>query len=609
MASPDDFRNLEQQLTRALRAHGDSVEPSPDAYSRLARMVDETPARSRWIGGLLAPRATALSGDSLRPLVFVTAMLAVSGLGGYSLLSLASSPAETATAAPATADVSDLVGRDEPSTEAEAAAIEADRVEDAESTSSDARMADSTEGSPRSSVPSVSARAGTASAAAISPVEQYAGLTYSPVRVTGLEAARAFLDLLAVDAIDGTEDVELEERNDRVIVRSTDASSDTDASILTTLTIEAKGDGFMVVDARSDRLELSIDSTTTIDPTADDIVDGAVVAGPVEVSGTTEYPTADVTVALRSVIDGSLLGASSASPEPGGDDRADYRLTIPVTGAERVWVVATTTSPDDGARSLAARSVLYSARRDPASYTVVGLPPDDPDGGLVVRSAPNGQAVGIIELGSTGVRRRPVPPRTVDGLTWWAVGDSTGLEGWAAARYLAVDESPAETTMVELARAVIAAVTEGDLTAAEGIGLSRPVFVGSIVDPRPISGPADVQALLATRRRVVNGGGDRSTLADFYGFDRWSDAEVFVPKGYREDGAAERAHAFFGDLPSVVIRSLNPATGGWERVHLFVSRNGDRPTLVGMVVEAEPLRDSAEASAEPATASRAGTDE
>ena len=45
MTSPDDFHNLEQQVTRALRAHGDSVEPSPDAYARLVRAVEDAPHR------------------------------------------------------------------------------------------------------------------------------------------------------------------------------------------------------------------------------------------------------------------------------------------------------------------------------------------------------------------------------------------------------------------------------------------------------------------------------------------------------------------------------------------------------------------------------------
>lgn len=589
MTSPDEIQNLEQQLSRALRAHGDSVEAAPDAYTRLVRAVDEAPVRTGRIrtildqlGGDRPPGAT----DSLRPLAFLAAVLAVAGLGAYGLVSLTSSPAETATAAPATADVSNLVPRaDESAADDESASIEADGADDTESSPSDSPVADNAGTSPRSSVPSDPASNGTAAATSSNPVERYAGLTYGPVRITALEAAEAFLDLLAID------EVELEERNDRVVVRLDRAASPAEAAdretILTTLSISAIGDGFMVVDARSDQLELSIDNPTIADPTDDGIVDGTVVTGPIELSGTTADPTADVMIALRSVVDGSVLAQTSTSPDSSADENAAYRSTVPIIGAERVWVVATALSQTDELRSVTARPVLYSGRPDAASYTVVGIPPYDPDGGLVVRSTPNGSRVGVLESGSTDVRRLPVPPRLVDDVVWWAVGDGSGLEGWAAARYLAVDETPAEVTMVELARAVIAAVGERDRSAVEAIGLSKPVFVGSIVDPRPMSGLADVDALLTTRRRLATG-----RLTDFYGFDRWSEAEVFVPKSYREDGAAEGARAYFGDLPSVVIRSLNPETGGWERVHLFVSRSGDRPALVGMVLEKEPISDS-----------------
>lgn len=597
MTSPDDIQKLEQQLTRALRAHGDSVEPSPDAYTRLVAAVDEAPPRSRRIGGILAPlrgdRPPAWA-DSWRPLAFLAAVLAIAGLGGYSLFSLASSPAETATAAPATAEVSDLVpSPNDSSVDDEASSIEADRPAETESGSSDARLPDSADSSPRSSVPSDSASNGTAAATASNPVERYAGLTYAPVRVTPLEAAQAFLELLAID------DVELEERNDRVIVRSgrnsPSGGAAGDDSILTVLSIGEIGDGFMVVEARSDRLGLSIDNAVAGDPTVDDIIDETVVTGPIELSGAAAGSTAEITIALRSVVDGAVLVRTATAVGSTVDDDVGYRATMPVTGSERVWVVATTASVDE-TRSLAARPLLYIGRADPASYTVVGIPPDDSDGGLVVRSRPDGEPVGVIESGSTGVRRLTVPPRVVNDVVWWAVGDRTGLEGWAAARYLAIDETPAETTMVELARSVIAAVTEGDPAAVEGIGLSEPVFVGSIDDPRPIRGLAGVDGLLTTRRRVA-----AAVLADFYGFDRWGEAEVFVPRGYRQDGAADGARAYFGDLPSVVIRSLNPETGGWERIHLFVSRKGDRPTLVGMVLETEPIPDSATSPVEPTT--------
>lgn len=609
MTSPEEFQHLEQQLTRALRAHGDAVEPSPDAYTRLARAVASAPARNRRIGDGFA-RLRGDGGpaviDARRPLAFLAAVLAVAGIGGYGLFRLASSPADTATAAPATADVSGLVPEaGESPVDDDTMSVEADGDGTA-SSPSETPMADSVDSSPRSSVPSDAASSGTAAAAASDPVERYEGLTYAPVRVSGLEAAEAFLDLLAVDG------VHLEDRGKQVIVRAGTAPSSQDAtgdeSIITTLTIAAIGDGFMVVDARSDRLGLAIDNATTADPGTDDVVDDAVVVGPLELSGTTAHPTTQVAISLRSVIDGSVLAETTTSPEPDDDDVAGYRSTISVTGAERAWVVAAAGAGAAGVPSVAARPVLYTGPPDPAGYTVVGIPPDDADGGLVVRSTPSGQRIGVIELGSSNVRRRPVPPRLVDDLVWWAVADKAGLEGWAAARYLAIDETPAESTMVELARAVITAVTDREPAAVENVSLSKPFFVGSVVDPRPISGLADLDALVTTKRRLNSGIGRPAALADIYGFDRWSEAEVFVPKNYRQEGADEAARAYFGDLPSVVIRSLDPDTGRWERVHLFVSRRRDHPMLVGMVIETEPPPNAASAADEPATPPLSGDD-
>ena len=520
------------------------------------------------------------------PIAFLASLAIVAGLGGYSLLRLNSSPAQTATAAPANADASSLVEPAEESSDELGGSQGESADSGLEAGSTDAALADVADGSARSSVPAEEETTGAATSASSDPVARFAGLTYAPVRVTALEAAEAFLDLVAVDG------VVLEERVDRVTVRSdVPQAAAGDGAIVTTLTVEPKGDGFVVTGARSDEIGFTIDNAESADPTADEIDDDVVVSGALELSGTTGVAGADTAVAVLSAIDGSLLEQVVVPTA----DNGEYRLTVPLTGSERAWVVAAALDPVDGSLSLAARSMLYVGRADPFRYTVVGLPPDDPDGGLVVRSTPNGKEIGVIELGSTGVRRRPVPPQVVNGLTWWAVDAGAELQGWAAARYLAVDEAPAETTLVELARTVIAAVDGGDVAGLDDLGLGKLVFVGSIVEPRPVAGLSDVEALLTTKRRMagLDDGGPQS-MAEFFGFDRWSDAEVFVPRGYRQEGAGEGARSFFGDLPSVVIRSLNRQTGGWERVHLFVSRDGDQPTLVGLVLETEPLPAAAE---------------
>ncbi len=592
MNSPDDFNDLERRLSQAFQSHAESIEPSPDAYSRLARAVDAADGGGGGISRLLGwgsgrGQMSGLAAHGWRPVAFVAAVLAVAGFGGYGLLTQISSPSETATAAPANADASDFVSpADEADRESDPAEPEALESADESGPTGD-RMADSAEQAATSSVPSNPAAAGSASSSASDPVEEFAGLTYSPVRVTVVEAAEAFLRLIDIENLLDIDDTALEEDGDQVVVRSTNGS------VLTTLTIGAIGDGFMVVDARSDTIGLTVANAERRDLVDDEIEDGSVVEGPIELVGNTAAAGVGLEVGLRSVVDGSLLQQEVVpGPVVAADGR--FQLTIPAVGAERVWVVAQGVDPATGDRALAARSLLYLGEADPQRYTVVGLRPDDPDGGLVVRRTPNGPRLGVLPPGSTGVERRLVPPRTVDGLTWWAVTDGNGLEGWVAARYLAVDETPAETTMIELARTMIAAAETGDMAPVESLRLARPIFLGPIVDPQPVQGFVDVESLLNGKRRIPGlESGGVETLEGLYGYGRWSEAEVFVPRSYQQAGAEETAHAFFGDLPSVVIRSLNPETGGWERVHIFVTRDGENAVVVGMVVEQEPIPEDA----------------
>ena len=261
-------------------------------------------------------------------------VVAVAGVGGYSLLGRITSATDTVTAAPATADPSDLVERsDDPADtdaapDSDAAQVQADS--DAAMDSDDTPLADSAGDGPSSTVTGESTSAGSATTTASDPVELFAGLTYSPVRVTGLEAAEAFLDLVSI-----SDDVVLEDQGRQVVVRAKDGGVGVDqSSVLTTLSIEPMGDGFMVVDARSEAVNVTIANSGAEDPTPDQIADQTVVAdGSVQLEGNVSQSGA-VTITMVSTIDGSPLDGG-AGLEPSVESDGRFGLTVPVTGAHR----------------------------------------------------------------------------------------------------------------------------------------------------------------------------------------------------------------------------------------------------------------------------------
>ena len=586
MSEPNEIERLEQRLSTAMRAHGESIEPAADAYARLAEAVNESPA-GRFSGAVRPWQPWR------RPLGFVAATAMIAGLGAYVISLQPDQLVDTVNVAPANADFAELV----PTDDSDNGLSDGLAGEDGDpgDAAADSRTADSIQSPPDSSGRSGADVAGEGGRVGTDPLRRLEGLTYAPIRMTKQEAAEAFLDLIAVDY------AALEEAGDEVRVRSV-GERGADGPVVSVLSLDAIGGGYVVTEARSDSIEFDVDNRLAADPVDDNIDDRIAVIGAIDLSGRRTGPGATVEVDLHSAVDGHPISTSSHPVDDDDDngddgDEAEFDFSIPVTGVDRAWLVlrsaADEASAGDSRRAepFAARPVLYVGDPDPSGYSVVRLPPHDPDNGLVIRRTPNGQRLGVVELGSTGVRRRAVAARRAGGLSWWPVTAPDGTEGWVASRYLAANDPGPDSRLLELARDFIAMVGPDGSNAIDSpeVESQDPLLLGSITEPLPVV--VGVEGGLASSLAGLQGQPDGlvGSLAEFFGADRWNKAEIFVPDGYRQPGAAAAARSYFGDLPSVVIRSLNPTTGGWERVHLFVSRRQDDLSLVGIVREVEPI--------------------
>ena len=590
MTEPNDFSGVERRITDAFRSHAESVEPSPDAYARLARVVNTTDASllERW--GF---------GSYFRPLAFVAAVLVAFGLGGYMLSSGGIQAVESANGAPAAVDPTDVLDdRDAASSSA------ADQGDD-QTRSGDSGGGDAYRAIPEGTGPSAEALRQTPSTVASGQrVESDAGrymegLAYSPVGKTPIEAAEKFLDLLGVTDVDVTEtsgaadgeaDSDGDDASSLFLVRARGG----DSAILTTLSIAPIGEGFVVDEARSDEYNFefvgAVEGELTEDDDIYDPINIIAVSG-VELTSDDSRP--------RNV---TLVPVVSPSPRFAA---AEHRFVDQNTaGAARVWVVVGAEDPLAGGSPFSAKPAYFVGNDDLTDYTVFGLPPDDPDGGLVLRAEPNGEQIGVIRLGTTGVKRLTVAPRLAGNRVWWAVTAPDGARGWVASDYLAPNDPLDEATLVALGSDLRNALS-GQLVLPGVTTFAYPVYVGSITGPQQVKRGLEMQLTWSVVRALDPNTEKSDSMDQYFGIDTWTDGEIVVPGGYLDPAARQPANAYFGALPSIAIETVNTKTGGRERVHIFVShRGGDdgglgHTAIVGIVLEREPINKGVGGRGEP----------
>ena len=434
----------------------------------------------------------------IHPLGFVATLVAVVGLGGYVLALEGPQAVQSVTGAPAVVDPSAVFDGGE--------AGSADNADQDRGGSNGDDEVDGdvyrVEGAGVDLAGAVGE--GEAAVAGIDgtgsvPGRRLEGLTYAPVGDTAVDAAERFLDLLGITGVEvldtaantvddstaaNTIDDSSAASDDPVLLDVRKLLGDGDGSgdrqILTTLVVAPIGGAFVVEEARSPEYDFAFVDSIDDDPTDDGIDDAVTLIDRVAVQ-LTNSTAQSYSIELKPVLPGDAPFPSRTRP----------RAASAIIGASRVWVVVSGSSARPGPFS--AKPAYVLGADDTSSYTAVGLPPDDRDGGLVLRSTPNGERVGVIGLGSDGVRRRSVAPRLADGLVWWAVTAPDGREGWVASGHLAANDPIDDTILVNLAGR-LAGTFGGPSILKDEVGFAYPVYVGPITRPTLVKRGLDIPA-------------------------------------------------------------------------------------------------------------------
>ena len=381
---PDDqdFTSLADRLGSAFNDQADRFEPSNDAYARVAEAVGEAQQGPRSVGWF-------------RPLAAAAAVVATVGIGAMALStqgsqSVGTSPGESQESAASAVDQSTTVLPSTDGSQAEGpdgAATDGESGRDLDEDSSGADDASSAE-----------------------PTDP--SIVTGPVRATQLGAAQAFMDLLrlpfgAPEMVDG-----------RVVIRSFEPGGvvGPDGLVVATLSMVEVAGGYAVAEATTD--SVTIDSVEQASPDSSLAVVG---------SGTGFEAT--LVVRLMSALDNRVLGLTSATAGSFGEAEP-YAADVSVVGAEQGWVIVSSLGGADGVTEpFAAKPVSFqTALADQTDYAVVAVAPDDPDGGLVVRSGPgtSNDQVGVIPGGTAGLRRNNVFPVAVGDDLWWSIVGPSG---------------------------------------------------------------------------------------------------------------------------------------------------------------------------------------
>jgi hypothetical protein len=427
--TPD--RLTEQRLRSALRSRAERVEPSPDAYARLAtRVAASAPTARRWPSARLA--VTAAIGVLVAAAGAAAFLLSGDG-GGHHV----DTAAPTTTAAPATTEPAGP-----PATDTGPATTE-----------------------PPTTAPSP-------------PPLAFPGADLDRWYADPADAGRDFASTIL-----GEPDLVLDEPTDgripvRLVGEDGIARQVVGHLVLAAATHPDGTTRYGVAAAEAD--------TITIDQPAP----GSVVADLITVSGRATAFEATLMVAVRS-LDGTPLGDALAHGGA-GPDLEPYRVEVPVRGSGTAFVVVTAGSGASGPLSRhAAVPVRLDGTAPAARYAVARVAVDDPDGGLVVRAGPRASAerVGVLAPAATGIIRTGAPQGR-----WWPVTDGT-VEGWVNSTYLTPYEpldAMRRDELAALAARFAAAVEARDAGALAALPWADdvPVLFGPATSPETLTGSA-----------------------------------------------------------------------------------------------------------------------
>ena len=551
------FGRLPERLAVAFDQQAERFEPSNDAYARLAEAVNQQ-----------AP-ATGVDrvGGWFRPALATLAVIGIAGVGALALQSRNGTPLDTAAgegSGSEVADPADAVGSGPDADETSGDPLQAELVED----------------------PSPEAVDGDEDMTVDDAPEAVDADVVGPVTASAESAADAYLTAFGFDYS------RLEIEDDRVVAYGTGEGGVGEYELTRIEVVESDG---RFVATGSDASSVAIDDLQQIDSDGDGRPDL------LRVTGSGQGFEATLGVRVITAVDARVLhdhytGGGQAANQP-------FEADVPVTGAERAWVVITSSGGADVAEPFAARQVTWVGAADPTDHTVIRIEADDPDGGLVVRSGPGvaSERTGVLPGGIDGVRRDPIVPVAVGTDVWWRVTAPDGTAGWVNSAFLAAN-GPID---VDELRSVGQVVAETLLSIDQlNIDQLDPAFL-----PLPPRGPVSVGLAAAPQRvdaddlstvagwnrpRTITLPGEydgpfEGSLLDYSEVGRWRANGTVIepfPAGprYVYGGTAVGAERYFGSLPAVVITADDTETP-WTRTIVYVETTPVDPVIVGIVVE------------------------
>lgn len=395
---------LEDDLRAALHEHAERIEPSPDGLERIeSRLTPTTKQRPR-----LAPRLLAAA----------AAVAVLAGVAAFALIGTDSGDVDVA--APTTS-----LPTDPAAIEDELPPLDLDGDTDAAATSG---------GSVSDGTPALT----------VLPAAPPGVL--GPKRATVDEAVASFLDLIQK----GNEEVAIDLDGDlATVTRMSEAGVEVEVTRLQlgSTPLDDGSTGAVVIQALSPRIV--IESPSSLSTTS-----GSMLA----VSGRGEGFEATIGVDLYSSQDGVWLNKGSTR---GGNfgELAPFATDLEVWTSGPAWLVVSSSGGEDTKlEPFAAVPIVLDAPLPDTAYTVVDIPDDDPDGGLVVRNLPgtDGAQLDVLPAGQSDIHRRSLLSAFVgDGepiygfepvqqgqQEWWNIRLPEPLPdgrqwGWVNARYLA----------------------------------------------------------------------------------------------------------------------------------------------------------------------------
>ncbi len=291
-----------------------------------------------------------------------------------------------------------------------------------------------------------------------------------------------------------------------------------------------------------------------------------------------QAPNGQATTVPADQADDSLAAITSA-----------FSARVPLVNHTEAWLVARPAAVGDGvATPFTATLVSVEAAPEATAFRVIRIPNDDPDGGLRLRATPGLDAatIEVLPVGTVVTRRAELPVDTGQQL-WWPVSVD-GTDGWVAAQHLGGGQVAGLSGVEAAIQLEAAATLGGERPNSDAWPFAPDRDFGVVVDG--VVYEIEAASLASPDGWSTPIGGLDRSLLDVLGpssIDTLDQLEVDETRAFVEPGSAAVADTWFGGLPVVTVRV--PSAQG-DRLHHWVldGRANRNLVVIGVIVENAP---------------------